>query len=337
MAFVVPAEIGHAPYATPLLKFLCKSFSRVQLVLIRESVFADLSQDVWLLFADGHGDSTDEIHLTLWDAFRTSKKVPRPTIQISVDEWEKWGCRLRSFVLPSESREIYQASRERAHELGEIARVGIGYVTGDNGFFHFRPSEAKAAGISRRFFIPSVRNGRMLQTDSVNDQAINRWIEHDEPCLLLHLRSDQELPSAIQKHLESSGGRKARDTYKCRNRKPWYVVPDVVVPDGFLTYMSGKGPSFVPNLTKCTCSNTIHAVRMKPGHTTAEISDVWQHPLTQLSAEIEGHPLGGGMLKLEPREALRVLLPRPSLRLSSRDLLCIRDSRELMRSWRHYD
>jgi adenine-specific DNA-methyltransferase len=28
-----------------------------------------------------------------------------------------------------------------------------------------------------------------------------------------------------------------------------------------------------------------------------------------LSCKLEGHPLGGGMLKLEPREAAQVLLP----------------------------
>jgi hypothetical protein len=34
-------------------------------------------------------------------------------------------------------------------------------------------------------------------------------------------------------------------------------------------------------------------------------------PFVQLSCEIEGHPLGGGMLKLEPREASQIALPGP--------------------------
>jgi hypothetical protein len=35
--------------------------------------------------------------------------------------------------------------------------------------------------------------------------------------------------------------------------------------------------------------------------------------LSQLSAEVEGHPLGGGMLKLEPSEAERTLVVHPDL------------------------
>jgi tRNA1(Val) A37 N6-methylase TrmN6 len=59
MAFVVPAEIGHAPYAAPLLEHLIKRFSIVHIVAVREKLFPDLSQDCWLLYADGFGGRAD--------------------------------------------------------------------------------------------------------------------------------------------------------------------------------------------------------------------------------------------------------------------------------------
>jgi len=43
------------------------------------------------------------------------------------------------------------------------------------------------------------------------------------------------------------------------------------------------------------------------------LSLIWQNSLTRLSTEVEGHALGGGMLKLEPSEARNVLLPDPSI------------------------
>ena len=52
LAFVVPAEIGHAPYAVPLLDYLVGNFGTVHVVAIREKVFPRLSEDCWLLFAD---------------------------------------------------------------------------------------------------------------------------------------------------------------------------------------------------------------------------------------------------------------------------------------------
>ena len=62
MAFVVPASIGHAPYASPLIEFLVSRFELVRIVPIRQKLFPHLSEDCWLLFADGFGGSTGAIH-----------------------------------------------------------------------------------------------------------------------------------------------------------------------------------------------------------------------------------------------------------------------------------
>ena len=42
MAFVVPAEIGHAPYASPLIEYLVAHFKHVQIVAVREKLFPGL-------------------------------------------------------------------------------------------------------------------------------------------------------------------------------------------------------------------------------------------------------------------------------------------------------
>lgn len=55
----------------------------------------------------------------------------------------------------------------------------------------------------------------------------------------------------------------------------------------------------------------------------------------QLSCEIEGHPLGGGMLKLEPREATQIVLPGEEV-AGDINAAVISDALETMRSWRHY-
>jgi hypothetical protein len=48
--------------------------------------------------------------------------------------------------------------------------------------------------------------------------------------------------------------------------------------------------------------------------TTADgLAALWYTALTGLSVEIEGHSLGGGMLKLEPNEAQNVILARTHL------------------------
>jgi len=43
MAFVVPAEIGHATYSEPLLETLASHFDRVHVIAFRDKLFPALS------------------------------------------------------------------------------------------------------------------------------------------------------------------------------------------------------------------------------------------------------------------------------------------------------
>jgi len=62
----------------------------------------------------------------------------------------------------------------------------------------------------------------------------------------------------------------------------------------------------------------------------------FDHPIGDLSKELEGHPLGGGMLKLEPREAGSVLIPLARDVREEADLNLIRAGIDTAREWRHY-
>jgi hypothetical protein len=180
-----------------------------------------------------------------------------------------------------------------------------------------------------------VRNGRVLPPTPLAAETVDGWERADKPVLLLRLFKETELPEPVQRYLDNEAGQIARIAYKCRTRSPWYVVPDVQVPDFFLTYMSGRQPSLVRNDARCTCTNSVHGVRLKPGVDAAEITELWRHPIVRLSCELEGHPLGGGMLKLEPGEASRVILP-DQLHLAGLGANTVEEATLTMRSWRHY-
>lgn len=337
MAFVVPAEIGHAPYASPLLEYLVTQFATVHVVAVRCKLFPDLSEDCWLLYTDGFGGSTQEIRFSILDKFRHSARPPRDYTRVSVHEWRtSWNRRLRPYLIPSEARDLYRnfALQPGAHRLGDLAHVGIGYVSGANDFFHLRPSEAERWDIPSKLLHPSVRNGRALPPSRVTKAVVTRWTREDEPVLLLKLAKSEEVPRAVRRYLDTDAGHLARQAYKCRVRDPWYSVPDVQVPDFFLSYMSGLEPSLVRNDAGCTCTNSVHSVRLKTPRAARHLTR-WRSAFAQLSCELEGHPLGGGMLKLEPREAAAIILPESAATKRAENAV-INEAIRTMRSWRHY-
>lgn len=59
----------------------------------------------------------------------------------------------------------------------------------------------------------------------------------------------------------------------------------------------------------------------------------WDSPVGLGSCEIEGHPLGGGMLKLDPGEVRNVVLA-PDTAMEHADSGLLHKGVEVMRRWR---
>ena len=338
MAFVVPAEIGHAPYAMPLVEYVVRNFSLVQVVAVREKLFPELSEDCWLLYADGFGGAARELRFCAQDRFEPSPEPADAGVSVTVRELrESWKYRLRPYLLPQSIRDAYLATASDcdAVRFGEIASVGIGYVTGANDFFHLRPSEAAVWDMPPDLLCPTVRNSRQLPARRLTRRTVDRWRETDEAMLLLKIPKNADPPPSVAKYLETDRGKEARTAYKCRTRDPWYSVPHVRIPDYFLTYMSGVAPSLVRNSAGLACTNAVHCVHIQEKSACRRLLDVWTTPFVRLSCELEGHPLGGGVLKLEPGEASRIVLPGPTQLMELPDSET-RAAISTMRTWRHH-
>ena len=85
----------------------------------------------------------------------------------------------------------------------------------------------------------------------------------------------------------------------------------------FSPNMSGIAPRLVANDAGAVAPNSLHILRFRTDLIDGRsLAGLWQTSLTALSAEIEGHSLGGGMLKLEPTEAEKILVPWPRVATS---------------------
>ena len=342
MAFVVPAEIGHATYAAPLLEYLVANFELVQIVAVRTKLFPELAEDCWLLYAAGHGGRTNTIRFSAIETFkpRNTERPPPGGRAYQSRNGDRCGAnvcdRLSCQQRPAAST-VLLLSMEAQSELGAAASVGIGYVSGANDFFHLRPSTIDQLGIPAALLHPTVRNGRALPSHQLTLGTIKKWRAADEAMMLLRLPKAPKamLPASVRRYLDSAAGVDAREAYKCRVRDPWFSVPDVQIPDYFLSYMSGVSASLVRNAGGATCTNSVHGVRVRNAAAMKHVVKHWSSAFVTLSREIEGHPLGGGMLKLEPREASQILIPAETL-LAEINAEVIAGAVTAMQRWRHY-
>lgn len=318
MAVVAPAELAHAAYAQPVVRFLCESFANVKLLVFARRLFPDLSEDTVLLLAEGRGLPFSELTLhQLHDAaalgLATNLTLDRDSGQ-STSAWTSGVARLVEYFLPPASRQLYRelASHNQVVRLGQVAEVGIGYVTGNNDFFHLSAEDVERWQIPTAYLRKSVRNARDVEGRLFTNRDWKALHARGDRNLLLHIEAtDTALDENVAAYVRTGIRSGVSSAYKCRHRTPWYSVPHVYTGDAFLSYMSGQRPKLFLNRAKAVAPNTLHVVRRRPNTKTsgADLVAAWNSPLTALSCEIEGHGMGGGMLKLEPREAARVLFP----------------------------
>ncbi len=236
--------------------------------------------------------------------------------------------RLLHYLLPDSTRRLYRRLRQSTdvRPLGSLADIGIGYVTGDNDFFHLDRETIAAYKLPPQFLRPAVRSGADLSGVRFTPADWEALSQSGHANQLLHIPNGHVPPGAVQQYLADGARRGVPQRYKCRARQPWYGVPHVHEADALLTYMSGSAPKLVANESVAVAPNTLHVVRLREWFGGRQLSSLalaalWQTSLTALSCELEGHSLGGGMLKLEPTEAERVTIPLPDLGVESLEAL----------------
>jgi len=319
LAMVVPMEIAHAAYALPVLRHLVKLFNRVTFLTFQKKPFPDLSEDTLLVLAEDKGSSSASFFLrdlTHADSLAEVQKRGERSLpgarRMSEEAVSQGRERLIQYLIPKNTRELYRELKSLpvTKRLGELADVGIGYVTGGNDFFHLHPQEAQQWGIPKSFLKPAVRRGRALNGLRFTTKDWHEALASGEAGYLLHIQAGTDLPDGLLRYLKHGEAQGIANSYKCRTRSPWFCVPHVYKPDAFLSYMSGVMPRLVANDAHVIAPNSLHILRLHPQTRLAgdALAALWQTSLTRLSVEIEGHALGGGMLKLEPTEAENILV-----------------------------
>lgn len=322
LAMVAPAELCHAVYARAILAFLRKNFGAARVLTFERRLFPELNEDTVLILADRYGETGDDLRLiSLPDASKLTdpdrffaEEIPMRAVRVKHET-----RRLIGHVLPDRVQQLYERllNSEDVVRFKDLAGIGIGYVTGNNEFFHLSAPEAA------QLLIPDIAQTRAVCRGGWLRGLIfgqRDWTQLDRAGLktrLLNIRPPVSIRkgSAIDKYLDAGKIGKVDQAYKCRVRDPWYAVPHVEIPHLFLTYMSNVRPALVVNRARAVAPNTLLCVRIRNREKVIPeaLAATWWTSLTLLSCEVEGHSLGGGMLKLEPREALEVALSLPAL------------------------
>lgn len=299
LALVVPAELLHTDYGQPVREFLLRRFPSVLVIAFDRMVFPEAQVDAVLLLASDDAMSGLQIIRVRDESALAALDLPSLAGGASEHSAARW-----SSAMDPGASQVY-ADAVAAHGascLGEFASVDIGFVTGANAFFMLSEGAAREHGLPREVLSPAVCRPRDVPGLEATSGELS-W--------LLDLAGREDLDTATLSYLAEGVERGVSAGYKCRVRKPWYAVPiPKQRPDAFIPYMAHLGPRLIVNGLGARNTNLLHGVALGRGAPPVRALAVAMcGSLTMLSAEIEGRAYGGGVLKLETREAERLRIP----------------------------
>ncbi len=301
LALVLPAELLHADYGQPVRDLLLRRFGSVIIVAFDRAVFATAQVDAVLLLASN--DDSRGLRVVRVPDERVLEGLdvavlPNLGIDFARGRW--------SGAVDGDAGAAYEAIRasELVTPLGALASVDIGFVTGANSFFIVTRKEAESRCLPPEVLTPAVR-----RPGDVPGLLSSRG----DVMLLLELAGRPgPLGDALGAYLQEGESAGISQRYKARTRRPWYAVP---IPraraDAFLPYMTHLGPRLIVNDSNARSSNLLHGVALRESAPPVRaLAAAMSSSVTLLSAEVEGRAYGGGVLKLETKEAERLLVPR---------------------------
>ena len=311
VAMVLPAELLTVQYAEPIRRWLRQRFAAVHLVFFEHLQFRDAEEQVVLLVARGTGGCDAFALHQLRDAadLESVHSFDAEPVALGPPE-DKW----TDLLLPLGARGLFRETVARlCAPLESYGRPELGTVTGANKYFTLTEGTRRQYSIDSGDLARTVPPGSRHVPGTVFTEEA--WIElkrKGERVWLLNPESD-EPPRSVRRYIIEGEKLGVNTAYKCTVRRPWWRPPVVRVPDLFFTYMSHISPRLVANDAGTTLVNSMHGITLRPdvpAWIKHALPIAAMSSLTMLGAEVNGRAYGGGILKMEPREAAELPLPR---------------------------
>jgi len=313
---LLPYAMFGADYSKSIQKTIQYSFRTSTLHILKSEYFTEALEHVILLDARdflGINKGPKGVVYTVLNGLDGNPSEPAPKTK---------GWETTPLFLDSEIRKILSEMKthNKIKKLEEIATIRIGVVTGANNYFIVNSTSATELRLGKEVLQPIITQSKMLKGLYIGKSDFRQLADDGDSVYLIKTEGLENIPHELDEYLNNKDGIIIKQGFHCRHRKPWHSVIVGAKPDAFTHYMATVTPRIILNKTDATCTNTIHRLYWKKDISSKQKRVAALASLTSLSnlsAEINGRSLAGGLLKIEPSRCALTLLPLPEITIDS--------------------
>jgi adenine-specific DNA-methyltransferase len=299
MAWILPGSFLYADYSPALRRVLALKFSRTIAILLEQRLFRSegTEESSVILLCEGFQQAPqEELHLTSVQSL--------DELSTAIDAWSigqqtgaPWGQHASRVLAPQRALALY-ATLERHHQkvrLGELAKIRIGSVTGDNNFFVLSKDKAQQLAIPQKALQPIVARFVHCRGLQVTQPDLAELTAQGQRCLLLTTSADTFQHPAVKSYIASYPEESIKLNRTFNKRLLWYQIEDKLVPDAFFSCVRSQGPVLILNEAQATCTNTIYRIWFQQAisaNVRRQIATSLQSTFSLFSAEIEVRAFG---------------------------------------------
>ena len=310
LAAIIPSELLSADYGRRIVDQVGCRFRKTILARCEGKLFGDLQLTPMVILADSYEEAYKRKGTVYGCSIDFDQE--RPTLPPVSNMVQLRDARKSTAVLFSDARATdFQlvdglAEVDGLGRLGEIGSLAIGYVTGNNRFFHFTEAERQEASLQETDLHRVVHRSTYVPGSIFRREDWEATRDTDKRCWLFYPLD--ESGESVRRVIAQGVDAGVATRVKCRTRSPWWRVPLGDVPEAMLVYL-GRRPRIVENRASVYAANSLFV--LAGSGTAASLSVASMTSVFQLSALLTGRRLGGGLRKLHVRDA--AALPIPSV------------------------
>jgi hypothetical protein len=189
-------------------------------------------------------------------------------------------------------------------ELGEIFRVHRGQVTGSNSIWIDNDATRDVPNRHKPLTVTGARELLLAGHALASTRGLRRVV--DLPVDLTELDDDER--KAVRQFLAWAKQQGADQTYTARSRKAWWSVGLRAPAPILCTYMARRAPAFVRNLVRARHLNIAHGLYPRQSIEERDLLAIVAY-LRRHVGTTGGRTYAGGLVKYEPKELERILMP----------------------------